>query len=118
MKKAGKVVNLEVVVNNKEENIMNENEQAATTETITMPNETEAVDTTKNEDGEYDVAELVKTGPRGVTNQGMIPALKEYIAKGETAKITTLRKCFPDVVQSTLKYLGKKEVKKFNELVG
>jgi len=80
MKKTGKVVNLEVVVNNKEENIMNENEQVNVTE-IAMPNEAEITDTTKNEDGEFDVAELVKTGPCGVTNQGMIPHSRNTLQK-------------------------------------
>ena len=138
----GKVMNLEVGVGAnietvaevvdipspaEAENTNIEGVAAENNETIETPVAAEAVVNTEtiapaeasvNEDGQYDVSELVKTGPRGVTNQGMIPALKEYISKGETANIITLRKCFPEVVDSSLKYLGKKEQKKFVALVG
>lgn len=111
----GTVINLEVNEIKGEEII--ENIPLPTDPSNISENET-LEDAGVNEDGEYDVAELVETGPRGVTNQGMIPALKKYIANKETAKIITLQKCFPEVVDSSLKYLGKKEVKKYKELIG
>jgi len=128
--KTGKVIDLEVTgANTESENITETTAETATKvatevmENIPSPadsetkNETTVVENGVNEDGEYNVSKLVKTGPRGVTNQGMIPTLKEYISKGETVKIKTLRKCFPEIVDSSLKYLGKKEVKKYKELI-
>lgn len=112
--RTGKVINLEVGNTTEVAEVME------VTESIPNPAEMEpvATETSVNEDGEYDVSDLVRTGPRGVTNQGMIPALKEYISKGETGKLVTLIKCFPEIVESSLKYLGKKEQKKYTVLIG
>lgn len=103
----GRVLDVEVELNNNKEDY---NMEAAVLE---IPVEERIL----NEDGEYDVAELVSTGPRGVTNQGMIPSLKKYIKKDEKDKIIVLKKCFPEVVESSLKYLGKKEQKKFYAMI-
>lgn len=47
----------------------------------------------------------------------MIPALKKFIANDKAGQLLVLKKVFPDIVESSLKYLGKKEQKKYAELI-
>ena len=51
--------------------------------------------------------DLVKPGKKGVTNAQMIPVIIATIDADDPAKLILLKKTFPQVYASSLKYLGK-----------
>jgi|BioPla2DNA2_1021312.scaffolds.fasta_scaffold115950_1 hypothetical protein len=52
--------------------------------------------------------ELITIGPRGVTNTQMLPAIQKYVDSGDTVKLRTLKLVYPEVFESSRKYLPKK----------
>jgi hypothetical protein len=54
-----------------------------------------------------DVPELVKPGKKGVTNAQMIPALREAIIADDKEKLALIKATFPQVYDSSVKYLNK-----------
>jgi hypothetical protein len=51
--------------------------------------------------------ELIISGPKGVTNQGMIPAITKYVMENDSYKISQLQSLYPTVFASSFKYLSK-----------
>jgi hypothetical protein len=51
--------------------------------------------------------EIIKPGKKGVTNAQMIPALRESIDAGDTDKLALIKQTFPQVYESSVKYLSK-----------
>jgi hypothetical protein len=51
--------------------------------------------------------ELVKPGKKGVTNAQMIPVLRATIDADDKAKMAILKRTFPQVYVSSIKYLCK-----------
>ena len=50
---------------------------------------------------------LIASGTKGVTNQGMIPAITKYVIENDGYKISQLQSLYPTVFESSFKYLPK-----------
>lgn len=63
------------------------------------------------------IEKLVQPGPRGVTNKQMIPSIRKIIEKQSIKEAKSLKNHYPDVFNSSFKYLRKSEkqiIKKWN----
>lgn len=52
--------------------------------------------------------DLIPIGPRGVNNQTMIPAISNYVYIGNDENLQKLKQLYPNVFESSRKYLGKR----------
>lgn len=64
-----------------------------------------------------EITDLVKAGPKGVTNFQMIPAMKLVLDENSKIKLAILKSSYPAVFESSLKYIGKKYTDKLNKLI-
>jgi len=55
-----------------------------------------------------DTKDLIPIGPRGVNNQVMIPAISNYVNVGNDENLQKLKQLYPNVFESSRKYLGKR----------
>lgn len=60
--------------------------------------------------------EIITPGNKGVTNAQMIPAIKKYILEGSTEKVNFLKNNYPEVFESSMKYISTKYKDKLQEL--
>jgi len=51
--------------------------------------------------------QLIVAGPKGVTNQSMIPTIIKYVIENDSDKISQLQSLYPTVFDSSFKYLPK-----------
>ena len=59
--------------------------------------------------------DLVKPGKKGVTNAQMIPVLKATLDADDQIKLAILKRTFPQVYVSSLKYIGKDNTTKIEK---
>lgn len=84
--------------------------------TINMETKNISIEEVKTDNVELKIEDVIDTSGR-VTNAQVIPALKTAITERSREKIILIRKTYPDVYDSSLKYLGKKNLKVLEELI-
>lgn len=78
--------------------------------------ETKVVVEKVSNDKALTIEDVVDTSGR-VTNAQIIPALKTAIGERAIEKILLIKNTYPEVYESSLKYLGKKNLKTLEELI-
>jgi hypothetical protein len=67
--------------------------------------------------GQFNINDIVEFGNRGVTNAQMIPAIKKAIDECSKEKLEMLRNHYPDVFESSVKYLTRKYSGRLYEII-
>ena len=62
------------------------------------------------------ISNLIQSGPKGITNLQMIPAIKKAIDNNSKVNVQLLQAHYPQVYNNSLRYLGKSYSKKLEEM--